>query len=403
MPFLRKTTDFLVIGGGIIGITIALELKRRYADSDVTLIDKERILTEHASGRNSGVLHAGFYYTAESLKARFTRQGNQELTQYCFDRNLPLNQCGKLVVTRSEDELQGLHTLYDRGQMNDVSLKLISAAEAKEIEPRVKTCGQALFSPATSTLDPVQTMRALEKDALHAGIDIQKNTQYLQLKPSGILTSRGIVDCGYVVNAAGLYADAIAQDFGYAKDFRILPFKGLYLYSTEFPSNLSVHVYPVPDLRKPFLGVHCTLTADQRVKIGPTAIPAFWRENYQGIDRFHFFELLQTTWLQLGLFAKNAFGFRTLAFEEIQKYGKDRLVSMASDLIEGINSEHFSCWGRPGLRAQLVNTKTHRLVMDFLFEGNAKSFHVLNAVSPGLTCAMPFSRYVVDSINDCLT
>ncbi len=402
MNFFKKTTDFLVVGGGIIGINIALELKRRYYDCQVTLMDKENVLTEHASGRNSGVLHAGFYYTAESLKARFTKQGNQEMTQYCLERGLPLLQCGKLVVTKSEEELPRLYTLYERGKHNGVDLRLLSAAEAKDIEPRIKTGKQALFSPNTSTLDPVETMRSFESDAQQAGIEVMKKTKYLQSQGNRIITSQGTIDCGYLVNAAGLHADSIAKDFGYARGLRILPFKGLYLYSNESSKSLSVHVYPVPDLRNPFLGVHFTLTVDGKVKIGPTAIPAFWRENYQGVDKFHFFDLIQTICIQLGLFARNSFGFRTLALNEIRKYRKETLVNMASELIKGVVSEKYTHWGRPGLRAQLVNIDKKELIMDFLFEGDSRSFHVLNAVSPGLTCAIPFSRYAVDSIDSYL-
>lgn len=399
----QKTTDFLVVGGGVVGINIALELKRRYPDCRVTLIDKESILTEHSSGRNSGVLHAGFYYTSESLKARFTKQGNQELTQYCLERDLPLHQCGKLVVTRSEEEIQRLYTLYKRGKDNGVYLKLVSAEEARDIEPRTKTCKQALFSPTTSTLDPVQTMQSFENDARQAGIEVMKMTRYVHSHGNEVITSQGNIECGYLVNAAGLHADSIAKDFGYAGNLRILPFKGLYLYSNKPKGSLSVHVYPVPDLKNPFLGVHFTLSVDGRIKIGPTAIPAFWRENYQGIDKFHFFDLIQTIGIQLSLFYKNNFGFRILAWNEIRKYRKKHLVGIASQLIKEVDPQEYSHWGQPGLRAQLVNTAKQELVMDFLLEGDSRSFHVLNAVSPGFTCAIPFSRYVVDSIASCLS
>src|SRR6266566_1588835 len=140
------TTDFLVIGGGVIGLNLALQAKRRHPQSHVTLIEKEQDCGSHASGRNSGVLHAGFYYTADSLKARFTREGNRLLTDYCAARGLRINRCGKLVVARNETELAGLQELFRRGKTNGVELYELSEREAREIEPRVKTFRQALFS-----------------------------------------------------------------------------------------------------------------------------------------------------------------------------------------------------------------------------------------------------------------
>jgi L-2-hydroxyglutarate oxidase LhgO len=147
--------DFLVIGGGIMGISLALETKRRFRDATVVLIEKEPACGMHASGRNSGVLHAGFYYTADSLKARLTVDGNRELTDYCLARGLPINRCGKLVVARSEAELVGLDELARRGMVNGVKLETVNAEEARRLEPRVRTVDRALFSPMTSSGDPV--------------------------------------------------------------------------------------------------------------------------------------------------------------------------------------------------------------------------------------------------------
>src|SRR3954463_1615941 len=161
-----KTADFLVIGGGIVGISIARELKRRFPDTRVALIEKEAECGLHASGRNSGVIHAGFYYTADSLKAKFTRDGNQLLREYCASKNIAVNQCGKLVVARNASELPQLDELLRRGKANGVKLDSITEAEAKKIEPRVKTFERAIFSPTTSTADPLQVLQAMKKDAI---------------------------------------------------------------------------------------------------------------------------------------------------------------------------------------------------------------------------------------------
>src|SRR5205085_1932303 len=162
---LPPTTDFLVIGGGIIGITLALQLSRRFPAQRIVLIEKEQELGTHASGRNSGILHAGFYYTADSLKARFTKDGNAALTAYCIERGLRINRCGKLVVAENEDELHGLDQLLERGRVNGVQLEQISESDAMAIEPRVRTAGRAIFSPTTSAVDPVEVTQSLARDA----------------------------------------------------------------------------------------------------------------------------------------------------------------------------------------------------------------------------------------------
>ena len=272
-------TDFLIIGGGVIGVNLALQAKKSYPDAVVTLIEKEADCGEHASGRNSGVLHAGFYYTADSLKARLTRDGNRQLTEYCAERNLGINHCGKLVVAKNADELPVLDELLVRARHNGVELQDISAAEAAEIEPRVRTYERALFSPATASVDPREVMREFVADARRSGVRILNGTRYLGTRIGGISTTQGDIDSGYVINAAGLYADRVARDFGFAENYRILPFKGLYLYANDTSAPLRTNIYPVPDLRNPFLGVHFTVTASGAVKIGPTAIQPFGGNN----------------------------------------------------------------------------------------------------------------------------
>jgi len=156
-----NTADFLVIGGGILGVNIACRIKERHADASVVLIEKEDRFGAHASGRNSGVIHAGFYYTADSLKARFCRTGNQALIAYCEAHGLPLLRCGKLVVAKDESELPRLDELLKRGKANGVTLEMISAAEARKIEPRVLTCERALYSPSTTTASPAAVMESM--------------------------------------------------------------------------------------------------------------------------------------------------------------------------------------------------------------------------------------------------
>ena len=392
------TPDILVIGGGIIGTAVARELNRRYVDAQVVVLDKELTGHAHGSGRNSGVLHAGFYYTADSHKAAFTRQGNRRLTEYCLERNLPLNRCGKLVVTRSESELEALDELKRRGEVNGVDLEVLTEAQARAIEPRAKTVERALFSPNTATVDPMAVVEAMQADAISEGVIWRRGVSYQGRDGDQVLTSDGVLTPGFVVNTAGLYADVIARDFGFSERYRILPFKGLYLYADSQEAPLACHIYPVPDLGNPFLGVHFTLTVDGRTKLGPTATPAFWREQYQGFENFSWRELLDILGRQTGLFFRSEFDFKRLAVRELRKLQRGHLLDLSRALISDLDAKRYPSWGRAGIRAQLLDVSERRLVMDFVFEGDARSFHVLNAVSPGFTCSLPFADHVCDQI-----
>ena len=388
----------IIIGGGIIGIAIARELKRRYSDQSVQVHEKEPSVGRHASGRNSGVLHAGFYYTADSLKARFTRDGNAALRAYCREKGLPLNQCGKLVVAKSEADHPQMDELLRRGAANGVALESITEAEARKIEPRVKTCERAIWSPNTATADPAAVIAAMREDAEREGVRFAVGTAFRRRRGNEIETSQGRWSAGYVVNCAGLHADRIAKQFGFSSRYTILPFKGLYLYSDEPANAFRTNIYPVPDLRNPFLGVHFTVTVDGHAKIGPTAIPAFWREQYAGLSNVSLRDLAEIARLQISLLFSAGFEFRRLAWEELAKYNRTHLVTLASRLASDVRVENFRRWGRSGIRAQLLDTRTRKLEMDFVIEGDDRSIHVLNAVSPGWTCAIPFAKHVVDQI-----
>jgi L-2-hydroxyglutarate oxidase LhgO len=393
-----SSPDFLVLGGGIIGLSMARELRRRFHNAQVTLLEKEPACGLHASGRNSGIIHAGFYYAADSLKAKLTRAGNQAMTDYCEAKKIPLNRCGKLVVAQDEDDLAQLDELLRRALANGVPLENLTEPEARQIEPRVKTYERALFSPTTTSADPRRVIEEMTQDATREGIAIRTGAPYLRMRKGVVTTPEESFTAGHVVNAAGLYADKIALDFGFSERYRILPFKGLYLYSDEPPGAFRTNIYPVPDLRNPFLGVHFTIRADGQVKIGPTAIPALWREQYRGFDNFKFGEFMEVLFREAGLILSSTFDFQKLALAEVQKYSRPRLVALASRLAHGVRLEHCTRWGEPGIRAQLLDIKKRKLEMDFVIEGDKHSTHLLNAVSPGWTCSIPFARHAVDQI-----
>lgn len=389
-----KQTDFLIVGGGIVGLTIAHDLVRRYPGASIAILEKESEVAFHASGRNSGVLHAGFYYTADSLKARFTRAGNQALTAYCLENGLPINRCGKVVVASTESEIDGIYELKRRGDRNGVEVRMIDEKELGDIEPNARTVEKALFSPTTSTINPKQVCQHLAS-GLPGRAQILFGRRFIGRKKNEAITPHEKISFRYLFNAAGLYADRVARHFNAGVNFTMIPFKGIYLTYRD-NDLLQRHVYPVPNLRNPFLGVHFTKTVDGHVKIGPTAIPAFWRENYDFRSRFKAREFAEIVSREAGLFLFNHFGFRRLAFDEMRKYRRGFFINQARQLLKHLDPGRFGDYSQPGIRAQLLNTKTSELVMDFLVEHAENSTHVLNAVSPAFTSAFSFASHIVE-------
>ena len=396
---MKTTSDFLIVGAGIIGVNIALSLRDKYPDSKITILEKETEPGLHASGRNSGVLHAGFYYSSDSIKARFCKEGNLYLTDYCLEHNLPINQCGKLVVAENESELKGLNELLKRSQENNVELIEVDEKQAKEIEPNVRTYQKALFSPSTSSVDPKKVMASLFNEVNQKSITLKLNTEFISKNEKVIKTTTGSIEAGYLINAAGLHADKIAMQYGFSEDYRIVPFKGIYLYVNPSKLQLKTHIYPVPDLNNPFLGVHFTLDVNGNTKIGPSATPAFWREQYGGIRNFNFREMVEIGIRDSSLFFYNHSNFRNLAFRELKNYSKKNMAKEASKMVSDFSVNSVNKWGKPGIRAQLINLVEKKLEMDFIFEGDDKSWHILNAVSPAFTCSKPFTDFLVERIS----
>lgn len=388
--------DYLIIGAGIIGLNIAKNLKVRFPNSKILVIEKEKEVALHSSGRNSGVLHAGFYYTANSLKAKFTKEGNFALKEFCKERGLKVNACKKIVVAQNEKELEGLEELKRRGDVNKVELQWLDEKQLDLLYPNVKTHKKALLCPSTATVNPKEVTREFAKIIQELGVELILDCKYELSNKNKVKTSKGEFEAKKVINCAGLYADNIARDFGFSKDFVIIPFKGIYLKDKDNISQLKTNIYPVPNLDNPFLGVHFTLTVDNESKIGPTAIPAFWRENYKGLDNFNLQEFLQIIYYEAKLFLTNAFGFRSLAFSEVKKYSFSYLKGLARNLTKNMDDMGFDSWSTPGIRAQLLNKKTLELVQDFVVESDENSVHVLNAVSPAFTSSIPFANWVVE-------
>ncbi|MFA7090220.1 MAG: L-2-hydroxyglutarate oxidase [Arcobacteraceae bacterium] len=380
--------DYLIVGSGIIGMTIAYELINQNKDLKIAIIDKEEDVGKHASGRNSGVLHAGFYYSANSLKAKFTVDGNRLMKEFCNSNNIEVKSTQKIVVAKDEKEIEGIYELQKRAQVNGVETKIIEEDEVAKIDSNIKTYKKALFSPNTASVDPKIVCFKLKNILEQQGIEFFFNTSFevSELKYD------------YVINCAGAYADKVAQSFGLAQNYTMLPFKGIYLKYMTNKTDIKTNIYPVPNLSNPFLGVHYTITSDGSIKIGPTAIPAFWRENYDGLSNFNLKEMIEILYYESKLFILNSFNFRNLAIEEMKNYSSKIFIQKAKDMVKRIGNDFKPI--PAGIRAQLLNTKTNELVQDFVVEHGKNSTHVLNAVSPAFTCSFAFAKYVVKEINN---
>ena len=391
--------DFLIIGAGVVGVSIARELRRRYGGR-VLVIEKESSAAQHASGRNSGVIHSGVYYKAGTLKARLCVEGNRRMRAYCEGKALPMNTRGKVIVAKSSADHASLDELHRRAQANGVRASLIDAAQLHELEPHAKTVDRALFVEETAVINPRTVMETLVKDAVQEGVEFEYNRAWRGFTDSGsIMTSRGPLSYGHVVNCAGLYADRIAHACAVGTDYRILPFRGLF-YRLHPQSQVQVrgNIYPVPDLRNPFLGVHFTRRPDEETIIGPSALPLLGREQYVGLKGANWREAVMLGRYLSRLLLSNPDHFRAIAWKEFVKMSRGGFYRDAAGLVTGLAQQDLMPGHHAGIRAQLVHVRTAKLLDDFVVEPGPRSTHVLNAVSPAFTCAFPFAEFVVQNL-----
>jgi L-2-hydroxyglutarate oxidase len=395
-----EQADILICGGGIIGLTLARELVSRGAEN-IVILEKENGLGWHASGRNSGVLHAGIYYPAGSLKAKLCLRGNRLMKEYCRVKGLPLRETGKVVVAQHEGQLPALEKLHATACHNGAIVELIDEQELESREPLARTHRLALYSADTAIVDPRAILQSLAHDLGATGqVRLFTGAGFLGLKDSRTaVTSRGPVRFQTFINAAGAYSDTIAHRFGVARQYRLIPFKGTYLQLTGGKAALvKGSIYPVPDLRNPFLGVHFTRGIDDQVYVGPTAIPAFGRENYRLFEKLSG-ESLRILFDDMRLFFMNP-KFRSVALTEPRKYLARYFFKDAQSLVKTLSPEDLQPSDKFGIRPQLVDWAKKELVMDFLVLKDQESLHVLNAISPAFTSSMAFAEHLVSEYLD---
>jgi L-2-hydroxyglutarate oxidase len=386
--------DVVIIGAGIIGLSVARALKTHQPSLKILVCEKEASAGLHASSRNSGVLHAGFYYSPESLKAKFCRDGNRQLREFIQKKNLPLLQIGKVVVTQSKEEEERLIKLFDRGIANGVNLEFLPGKELQKFEPLAVTHENFLWSPTTAVSDPRSVLIALVEDLTSVGVEIRCSSHVSNFSDSKAVLNGAEISFKHVINTAGSQADRIAHEFDVGKNYSMLPFMGMYRYVEEVKLPLRTLVYPVPHTLNPFLGVHFTLTFNKLVKIGPTAIPVVGREQYKLMSKIDIADVKSTLHSSFALSKGSQHSLTEIARSEFPKYSTKFLIRESSKLVP--SASKVSGWKvkPPGIRSQLVNLQSGELVQDFLVESGAHSTHVLNAVSPGWTSALPFGDHV---------
>ena len=388
--------DVAIIGGGIIGLSTAMQLKSdKYPRWRVAVLEKDAELATHQTGHNSGVIHSGIYYRPDSEKARFCVGGAKALLRFCEENEIEYEQCGKVIVATNEDELGRLEALHERGTTNGVEgLELIGPERLKELEPHVSGI-RALWAPSTGIIDYRKVALAYAGRFQEAGGDIFTNSPVGRIRRSSegveLETPKGNLKAKHLINCAGLYADRVARMMGEASDIRIIPFRGEYFtLRPESHHLVSGLIYPVPDPRFPFLGVHYTRNIHGHVEAGPNAVLALKREGYRKLDID-----VGETWETVTFpgFWKMSMRYWRVGMAELHRsYSKKVFVRDLQRLIPELKDSDLAPGGA-GVRAQAVS-RSGALLDDFSIIRSREAVHVMNAPSPGATSSLAIGEHI---------
>ena len=392
--------DYVIIGAGIIGISLGIELLTQKPTKRILIIDKESRPGVHASGRNSGVLHAGFYYSPDSLKAKFCKQGNLELKKFCKTNNLEVKETGKVVVCQDKNDVTRLMNLFERGIANGVEIELLESKELSRIEPAAQTVDKFIWSPTTAVGNPKEIIKKLAEKFTDMGGLFRFNSRVKLIDKSNEVLIEGdgyILSATSIINSAGAYASELAKQIGVGHEYVCLPFLGAYRKSEFVAGNPKRLVYPVPNPINPFLGVHTTNTLSDEIKIGPTAFPVIGREQYKFLDGFNAKELRDFYLATKTLLKSDSVNILGLAKSEGIKLFKRPLIKKAKRLTNALDLNQKWKNYPAGIRAQIVNLDTKVIEMDYIVRSDKNVVHILNAVSPGWTSSIPFSRWIVEN------
>jgi len=387
-----------VVGAGIVGLAVGARLAARR--HDVVVIEKEPDVAMHQTGRNSGVIHSGVYYAPGSLKATMSRAGNRSMFEYARDRGIAVDRCGKLLIATRGSQVAGLERLAERADANGVAYTRVSEAEAREREPHVRAIA-ALFVHDTAIVDYRGVSRSLAAEIVAGDGELRFGEAFLGARTVGgrveIESTRGSLRADILVNCAGLQSDRVARASGVRPAARIVPFRGEYFELVESRRHLvSGLLYPVPDPRFPFLGVHLTRMIDGSIHAGPNAVLALAREGYswRTINARD-----MASWAGYpGMWRMGLRNLGPAAAEVARSLSRRRFAASLAELVPGI-TEADLVRSAAGVRAQAV-APSGALVDDFLVQQADRQVHVLNAPSPAATCALEIGAHIADRVED---
>jgi len=391
-------TDVAIIGGGIVGLATAFRLLERLPQARVVVLEKEREVGAHQTGHNSGVLHSGIYYKPGSLKAVNCREGKLAMQEFCEREEIPFEICGKVIVAVDESELPALEKIYERGVANGVRCEKIDRARLAELEPHANGV-EAIWVPEAGIVDYKAVCARLAEKVQAAGGTLLTNAKVTKLERrvgAWILEStQGEIEAGFVVNRAGLHCDRIIRASGIRPGARIIPFRGEYYELKPEAHHLCRNlIYPVPDPKFPFLGVHFTRMIQGGVECGPNAVLAFAREGYRMRD-INLRDLAGSLTYP-GFLRMAARHWKTGFGEMWRSISKRAFVHALQRLVPDIREEHLEP-APAGVRAQAV-TPDGKLVDDFLIIEGERIIHLNNAPSPAATASLNIGRLVVEKL-----
>lgn len=390
--------DFAIVGGGIVGLSTGMAIYERFPNAKVVIIEKESAVAEHQTGHNSGVIHSGIYYKPGSYKALFARRGSQSMKKFCEEHDIEHDICGKVIVATNEKELPLLDDLYERGLQNELAIKKIGAEELHEIEPHVAGLA-AIRVPQAGIVNYRQVSEKFAEIIREHGGDIRLSTKVERIDEGDeyveVHTDKGTIKTGLVINCAGLHSDRVAEAAGYKTDMKILPFRGEYYKLVPEKRHLVKNlIYPVPNPKFPFLGVHFTRMIGGEVDAGPNAVLAFKREGYKKLD-FSAKDLAESLafkglWKMAGKFAKEGLD------EYVRSFSKAQFTKSLQALIPEIQEDDLIP-APAGVRAQALKDDGS-MVDDFNIIMGQRSIHVCNAPSPAATASIEIGKEVASRI-----
>jgi len=390
--------DFAIIGSGIIGLTLAFKLKQKFNNSKIVIFEKEPNSISHGSGRNSGVLHSGIYYEPGSLRANLCVTGVKELKEYIKSENLWINECGKLLLPTSEYSYSNLENLFNRAKKNGVEINKIKNEEIKRIEPNTNCQFEyGLHVPFTSVADPKEVSKSLIENLKKMNVEINYNSKILKISEQKLFTQNYTIEAGHIFNCAGLFADEIAKNSNLEFRYSFLPFKGKYWKITNKSFKLNHLVYPIPDLRYPFLGLHSSHNRHGDFYIGPSSTPVFGREQYNGILGDNLKESISLIFNFSKKIIFNENKLRTLALQELSLLTKRGFFNQIKKMLNNINPDDLELSDQKvGIRSQIFDPQSKNLVNDFVVINQKNTTHVLNAISPAWSASFAFADHLIN-------